>query len=167
MKVMSKKIRKNIQYALLLLCILIFWGYGIYYGQFIEENYQSVSIRIHGEGVTSRIIERALENEVMKNAKDIPAVTAWNCLAEQQVENAVLSTTAKTRLLEVCGDMKQVYPKELVNGVIPVKGDSNGCLIDKNTAYEIFRTSEVIGNILTYQEKEYYIRGIIDAQEGL
>lgn len=147
--------------------MLIFWGNGMYYGQFIKNNYQSVSIRIHGEGVPLRIIERAVDNEVMKNTSRIPTITAWNCLIEQQVKNTVLSTSAKTRLLEVCGDMRQVYPMELVRGIIPIKDDSNGCLVDNNTAYELFQSLDVIGNILTYQGKEYCIRGIINTQERL
>ncbi len=167
MKVTSSKIKSNIRYTVILLTTLIFWGSGMYYGQFIKNNYQSVSIRIHGEGVPLRTIERAVDNEVMKDANRIPTVTAWNCLIDQQVKNTVLSTTAKTRLLEVCGDMSQVYPMELVSGIIPVKDDSNGCLLDRNTAYELFQSSDVIGNILTYQEKEYCIRGIIDTEERL
>jgi hypothetical protein len=152
---------------ILSLAVFIIWGSGIYYGQYIKENYQSVSIRMKSDEVTKHMLLRALENEKEKGAKEIPGITAWNRLEDQVIENQELYTKSKVHLIEVYGDVKQVYPIELTSGSIPASDDYQGCLIDDNSAYELFHTSDAVGNFLTYQNKRYCIRGIIISQDSL
>ncbi len=166
MKAMDRMTKKKILYAILSAVVLLFWGSGIYYGQYIKDCYQSVSIRLDGEeAVTKRALMRALENEAVKNTKLIPLVTAWNCLNEQQVENEELAVKTKVRLLEVSGDMNQVYPMRMKRGAVTHEEDYKGCLIDETTAYELFKTTDSVGNLITYRDKEYCIRGIIKTKE--
>lgn len=167
MKTRSRKIKKNLFITMFSLATLIIWGCGIYYGQFIKENYQSVSVRIHGNKITKRALIRALENEKTKKTKQIPAVTLWNCLEDQKVENKELATVIKTRMIELSGDMNQVYPLELVQGTIPIDEDGTGCLVDEDTAYELFKNVNAVGNFIIYQHKKYCIRGILKTSEPI
>jgi len=143
------------------------WGSGIYYGQYIEENYQSVSVRMKGVTVAKQVLLRALENEEKKGTADIPSITAWNRSEKQTLKNEELATKASARIIEVYGDMKQVYPMTLTEGTLPYSEDYEGCVIDENSAYELFRTSSATGNFITYQNKKYCIRGVIKAEEPM
>jgi hypothetical protein len=144
---------------------LMIWGSGIYYGQYVTEYYQSVSIRIKEGKVTKKAILRALENESVKGTKKIPSVTAWNRMEGENIENRGLSTSILVNVIEVYGDMKQAYPMELIEGSLLNTDDYQGCIIDEEVAYELYRTRNVIGNSITYENKQYNIRGIMKSME--
>lgn len=162
---MIRKIKKKIFYILLSLTALLIWGSGIYYGQYINDYYQSVGVRIKDDKVTKKVILRALENESKKGTKKIPLVTAWNRIEGEVIGNRELSTNTSINLIEVYGDIKQVYPMELMEGSLLNPDDYEGCVIDETVAYQLFRTREVVGNFITYMNKQYYIRGIIKSME--
>jgi hypothetical protein len=160
--------KKKIGFLILLsLAVFVIWGSGIYYGQYINENYQSVSIRMKKDEVTKHVLIRAMENEMEKGTKDIPEITAWDRQEEAVIENQELYTKSKVHLIEVYGDIKQVYPMELTSGSIPAADDYRGCLIDENSAYELFHTSDAVGAFLSYQNKRYCIRGIVKSPDSL
>lgn len=56
---------------------------------------------------------------------------------------------------------------KFISGSLPNPEDYEGCVIDENVAYELFGTSRVVGNFLTYQGKKYCIRGIIISKEPI
>jgi len=140
------------------------WGSGIYYGQYLKDYYQSVSIRIDEQGVTKSSLKRALEYESEKGEPDVPVITAWNLIEKQIIVNKESGTSSSLRLIEVYGDMRQVYPMELIIGNIPDVEDAAGCLIDEHTAYQIFGTTDAAGCMLDVSNKQYYIRGVIKSR---
>ena len=164
----SKIPKKLIIVVLLSIAALGIWGSGIYYGQYLKDNYQSVSVRLEEKNqVTKKSLLSALENEKIKSTADIPVITAWNSLTDRQVKNDEIGTVTSVRLLEIYGDVRQVYPIELTGGSILVNEDYNGCLIDEKTAYELFKTTAATGCFITYENKLYCIRGVIKAPEPM
>ncbi len=141
------------------------WGSGIYYGQYVKEYYQEVSIRMGEAGVSEEKFMSALQYEEVKNPKNIPRISAWNRLEEQTIENGTLATSYKSQLIEVSGDIRQVYPMKLAKGNILTPEDYEGCMIDQEMAYKLFGAVDAVGNTVTYQNKQYYIRGIIKSPE--
>ncbi|WP_313134043.1 ABC transporter permease [Anaerocolumna sp.] len=160
-----KKVKKRLFFILLSLAALIIWGSGIYYGQYINEHYQSVSIRMKEEKVSEQALRTALKYEEIKNPENIPHISAWNHLEEQIIENKVLAVSYKARLIEVYGDIKQVYPMKLTKGNLLTPDDYEGCMIDQGAAYKLFGSIDPVGNVITYKNKQYYIRGIIKSPE--
>lgn len=162
---MTSRMRKKLFIILLSLAALIIWGSGIYYGQYIKEHYQSVSIRMKGDTVSEQEFIAALEYEEVKNSTQIPHISAWNCLEKQVIENKELALSYKTQLIEVYGDIKQVYPMRLTKGSLLTSEDYEGCMIDQEVAYKLFGTVDSVGNVITYKDKQYYIRGIIESPD--
>lgn len=160
-----KVFKKRPLIILLSLAALILWGSGIYYGQYIKEHYQSVSIRMKEDRISEQKIITALKYEEIKSSKSIPSISAWNRLEEQIITNKELAITYKTQLIEVYGDIKQVYPMRLTSGNLLTAKDYEGCMIDQSVAYKLFGTVDPVGNIITYKNKQYYIRGIIKSPE--
>ncbi|WP_281532944.1 hypothetical protein, partial [Anaerocolumna aminovalerica] len=111
-----KVFKKRPLIILLSLAALILWGSGIYYGQYIKEHYQSVSIRMKEDRISEQKIITALKYEEIKSSKSIPSISAWNRLEEQIITSKELAITYKTQLIEVYGDIKQVYPMRLTSG---------------------------------------------------
>jgi hypothetical protein len=61
--------------------------------------------------------------------------------------------------------MNQIMPIQLVRGSMITSEDDNGCMIDENAAYRLFRTRDAVGRYLTYQDQSYCIRGVIHAKQ--
>lgn len=154
----------------LLLSIFLFaaisflWGNAIYDGQLIRCHYPSVSVRLDQEKITKRSLLQAIDREREKGSSSLQSISAWNMLNKQTISNDELNTQVKVNLITSFGDMNTVYPVELAEGSIPAMDDYAGCLIDLKTSYALFRTAHPIGNRLTFEEKSYCIRGIIDTE---
>jgi hypothetical protein len=117
------------------------------------------------ERVSEQALRTAIEYEKVKNSIKIPHISAWNRLEEQIIENKVLAIAFKAQLIEVYGDIKQVYPMKLTKGNLLTPEDYEGCMIDQRVAYKLFGTVDPVGNAITYRNKQYYIRGIIKSPE--
>lgn len=162
-----RRMKKKPFIILLSLAALIIWGSGIYYGQYINEHYQSVSIQMKEDTVSEQKLMTALKYEEVKNSINIPHISAWNRLEEQTTTNKELGISYKTQLIEVYGDIRQVYPMKLTKGNLLTPEDYEGCMVDQEVAYKLFGTVDPVGNTITYKNKQYYIRGIIKSPESV
>lgn len=153
--------KKKLIYILLSLAALIIWGSGIYYGQYIKKYYQSVSIRLKQDGITAKELITGLQYEEIKNTGNTPSISAWNCLEEQMITSTELGRSYQSWLIEAYGDVGHVFPFQLTTGNLLTSNDYEGCILDEETAYQLFGTINPIGNSITYKDKLYYIRGII------
>lgn len=165
MKINNSNRKKILFFLFLFLLIFLLWGNSIYYGQFIETHYQSVSIRLKDSKVSQTLIQKIAEEEYKKDTSTLKRITAWNVTEQEPLVCDALGTKAKIRLIKVYGDMEQAYPIVLESGGIPVMGDEEGCLIDEETAYELFHTRNAVGGSVTVQQHHYRVRGILNSKE--
>lgn len=162
-----KKNKRGLFYILLSLAVFLIWGIGIYDSQYLKQFYPSVSVRMEKEKVTKKALIHAMQNEKEKKNYDIPLVAAWNRKKNQSIVNQKIGTKSKAALIEVYGDMKQVYPMEFIYGSTVNPEDFEGCLVDKTLAYQLFRTTDAVGNFIQVQNKQYCIRGVIRSEESV
>ncbi len=163
----SKIMNTKIVVFFLLLFSLVFslWGMSLFYESYIREHYASVSIRLKSEPVTAGVLLKANKNIRQGDDLSHRTISAWNCLENVKLECEELSSSAKVDLIEVLGDVTKVYPIELLQGNVISSGDTEGCLIDEATAYELFHTVNVLGNLLTYKDQRYSVRGVLKSSE--
>ncbi len=157
--------KRKLLYLLLSFAVLMVWGCGIYYGQYIKLNYTSVSVRMSEASVTKQDILTALEYEAIKGTKDIPLITAWIQIDNQRFEYPELATSVNLSVIEFWGDINQIMPLQLLTGSIITPEDNTGCVIDENAAYQLFRTKDAVGRYITYQDQSYCIRGVVRTKE--
>ena len=135
---------------------------------FFKSQYQAVSIRLlPGGEVTEQQIKNALKMEHDRNSDSIPELAIWEQYEKAEIKNESLGRSVKVKPVLVSGNMDLVVPFELVSGNLTYEEDSKGCVIDADTAYELFGTESADGNTVTYQNKTYYIRGVVKAAESL
>jgi hypothetical protein len=163
MKTSNINAKTKILFLFLFLIVFLLWGNSMYYGQYIEEHYQSVSIRMKTASVSKKMLDTTTKNE--QQTGELKEASAWNRVENIMVQCDELNTKAILQLIEVFGNMEAVYPIDLVYGSIPTPDDYEGCLIDEKTAYTLFHTTDVIGNQLSCVDRRYYIRGIIRSSE--
>lgn len=159
--------KKNISLFFLIALIIVSWGGCIYLQRYVVKNYDGISMRLEGIGVKQGDLEVALKQEQSKNADKSWRITAWNRGPRISIYNNKLNTTTKTRIITVFGDMAKVCPFQIKFGSFCYEKDTLGCVIDEKTAYDLFRDKDVVGNTITYESKQYVIRGVVKSKEQL
>lgn len=161
-----KKYIKWIPHSLIILSVITIWASSIYYNQVLKEQYSTISVRFHEDGVNVTNIERAKENEIVKD-NEVPKITAWNRTKESEVISESIGNKKKVSIYEVFGDCNDVCPMELIDGTYVDGSDFYGCIVDENTAYELFGTKYAVGNTLLAQGKTYYVRGVANVNRPI
>lgn len=157
----KQEIRNIIIFTTLMLAAFLLWGNGIYKQQYLRDNYESYSIRMKTEEITSQALSNALEAEQSSGIQQLPIVCAWNYVSDQNIKNEILETNARANLYEIYGEIKLASTDQLMRGYFPDTADYESCVISNTLAYELFRTDNVLGNIVKYQNKSYTIKGIV------
>ena len=106
-----------------------------------------------------------VETESKKDTPTLKRISAWNVTDQEPLECEALGTKSKVRLVKIYGEMEKAYPIVLVSGGVPAMGDEEGCLLDEATAYELFRTKKATGGIITVQQQNYRVRGVLRSKE--
>lgn len=128
---------------------------------YIQSQYTTVSARINPGGIKESGVMNATAMEKGRGSEKIPEITAWVQLNEAEIKNEVLDRTEKLRIILFAGDMKVTAPMSLIRGSYVCGEDKKGCVIDKASAFRLFGTEAAVGNTLFYQNRYYYIRGVI------
>lgn len=157
----NKRLKNKIICLTFMGIILFLWQDGYRCALIMKEHYTSIGVRYTKEGVELSSLIKARENEEEKESLNIPEMTAWNRLAQGELLNEVLNRSLAIPVFTVWGDMRQTAAMELLNGNYVWEEDKRGCLIDSVSAYELFGTINAVGNSVLYENKEYFIRGVI------
>jgi hypothetical protein len=156
------KQNKNIVILILLILITLwFTGSKILTAADLSNQYTAVSIRLKNGGITEKEIKEALKKEKERNSPSLPETAAWNRIAEAAVKNEYLGREQKVSVIIAAGDMKVTVPMTLISGNYVYPGDKKGCVLDSKTAYALFGTEYAVSNVVTYEKKNYILRGII------
>lgn len=198
------KIKNVVLMALALACYSV--GVMKYYE--LRENYQSVSVQLQGEGATKEQVKTLLEEEKEKygmeeeeegrdeqqkkqvsqrnKVKKIPEITAYEKEEHRKVSDTKFGKTKNVTKYLVYGGMNQILPIQIYSGNYVYENDYEGCMLDRDTAYALFGSLDVIGQqvvieekvinknaesnsnssqgeqVTTIKQREYYVRGILD-----
>lgn len=133
----------------------------------IKQQYTSVSVRFQKDGVTEETVKTALDKEKERGALDVPEVTAWIKPYETRVKNNSLNRSAVVRIQIVSGEMSLTAPMTLLYGNYAYREDKKGCVIDSRSAFLLYGTENAVGNNLSWDGKEYCIRGVVRTIDSL
>lgn len=178
----SKKGRLLFLLAVLLLLLLELFGHT----RNLKNKYTTVSVRFFTE--TSPDSESAaegggeekdsMENKKSKSGpagmeldvmlerknKDIEEVTAWKKAGTVTLAEEELGRSARAGLYLVRGNMETVIPAGLIAGSFCYEGDTDGCVIDRETAYGLFGTEKAAGCTISFRGRSYQVRGVANTQ---
>lgn len=130
--------------------------------------YQCVGVRILEEGgITKEKVLQIWEEEQKKEESNLCNLAAYSLKREVIVLEENWNRTQKVSCVIVYGDMNLVLTSPLTSGSAPIMGERNGCIIDEKTAYSLFGTTHVIGQVLLIENRHYYIRGLIKSENPI
>ncbi len=141
--------------------VIIFWIISIMNQTYISDYHGAVSLRYKEPILTGQEINNIIKDMILKDDNNIPEVTLWQRAEDIIITNEKRNTSLSIGLITVAGDMTKVYPDSMLYGGYLPRGDDVGCVIDRNTAYKLFNTENVVGLSISLNNKEYIVRGIM------
>lgn len=87
----------------------------------------------------------------------------WGEVNEQMIENPDFNRQHNTTVIYIRGKTELILNH---TGYLDTN-DENGCLIDEESAWQLFGDSDAIGRTITYDGKEYIIQGILEDIDSL
>ncbi len=106
-------------------------------------------------GISPKEALLCLKKEEEKEAPE--AFLFWREKKSQTIENTELSREGSFPVMEICGNSALLFPGE--NSLN--KEDTESCLIGDETAWKLFGDTNIIGKILIYGKKTYYVQGVL------
>lgn len=131
----------------------------------IVEYYPSVSAR-YAEGVlTSDIIASSVENLEHMDVPNEIELSFWGQKSDAKILYG--DSTAIADVMFYKGNAAAFFPTNFVKGTYPASADSFGCAISNQLAWTLFRSADVLGLGILYNDTEYTIRGVFDSGKDL
>ncbi len=158
--------KSSILYLLLIVITVSFTLNKLREAADIKDQYQSVSVRLHSDTITKSRLDQAVNKE-KEDKSSFLEVTPWTCIRGESISNPLLRRKQKLSVIIVSGNMQIVAPMKLSSGNYVSGDDKNGCVLDTKTSYELFGTINATGSLITYQDKEYLVRGIVKTRDPL
>lgn len=120
------------------------------------------------EDDVSTLLTPCTEEDLSALAVSYPEAT-W--AAFQQTESQIItggvegSRNSKVSMLLFQGMSDCIARFPMVAGRMPAYGENNVCALDKNTAYKLFSSVDVVGSNVNYDGSDWMIVGILDIDE--
>jgi len=154
-----RAIKKHISTIVLIILILICLGISILYSQ-QGGTYDNVQMFYQGSGAISGSV--AIDMEKTESKEDVQVnYTLWGEIKGESVLYPELYRTANVTAMVISGESRLI----LGSSWNLTANDKTGCLIDKTTAYALFGDTEVVGQVIQFDNKEYTIRGLVEKAE--
>lgn len=139
--------------------------------QSLLNQYQTVSLRLDKGVLAQEIfgVEKSQEANCQtlfaRQKTGLPEEEIFQVTAWKQEENTVLTDgelgrRATALFIKVWGAMEDVLPAEMIAGSFCMPEDEKGCVLDEETAYQLFGTAKAVGNRVFIEGKTFIIRGV-------
>ena len=211
---MSRESMWKIKNVVLILLAIACYIIGVMKYYELRENYQSVSVQLQGEPATKEQVKTLLEEEKEKygmeeekeegrekqqeeqvsrlnRVKKVPEITAYEKEEHMKVSDTKFGKDKNVTKYLVYGGMNQILPVQIYSGNYVYESDYEGCMLDRDTAYALFGSLDIIGQqvvidekiinkntesdssssqggeVTTIKQREYYVRGILDTSHPI
>ncbi len=161
-KIAFQRDHKKLIWRLILLSIgVICWIAAILNQAYLSDYHGAVSVRYEEPSITLQEIDHMIEGMISKEAHNIPEVTLWQRNEGSILTNEERNASVRIGLITVAGDMTKVYPDAMLYGGALSENDATGCVIDRNTAYQLFNSENAVGLTINLNNENYTVCGIM------
>ena len=142
---------KHIVRIILIFALIMCWGISLGYANNIGSENKTLNFYFENENYNTEIIKS------IKEADPELAIVGWAEEALQSANNPDLGKTASDLdVLTIKGSSNL-----LVKGSNLFADDLEGCLIDSDTSYKLFGSSNCVGREIVYNDRTLIVRGIL------
>lgn len=114
------------------------------------------------EMITREQVQDFWKEASPETQREVQDIVLFRSKSGKEIFNPNLNRTVKGEVIEVAGNMNLIMPGSLMMGSFVSDSDDRGCVISRKTAEELYSSYEVLGNVVRMENKNYYIRGILD-----
>lgn len=160
---MSEVVRRAGMALLLLILGIVSWRTAFSLEKEAARIPSSVSMRYSGPGLPLDTLE-----EISRSQERQEEGTAFSACA--QFDDQKLSAAdrqASASVLTFYGEIGRICTLSCIQGELPSASDLSGCALDADTAYQLWGSSEVVGETLRWEEREYTVRAVFSAPAGM
>lgn len=143
----------------LLLSMLCAWSFALAASSQLERT-GNISV-LHCDTISFSQLAHMRERE--KRTEVSLDFTAWKQINYENLESLELGKTVFVDAIAFSGQPEMIFPQ--AGGLSPQ--DLRGCIIDKQTSYQLFGDDNALGGTIVYDGREYFVRNIISAPKGL
>lgn len=148
--------KKRIINIFLLVCMIMCLGLSIGYYNKLNDKRTVTNFYLEDQQFTIETFNNIKGNKNSKNS-----YTAWKEYNNVVISNNELRKDSDVKCLIIAGNSSLVVESKKML----FDDDEIGCLIDKETAYDLFGSEKVEGNEIIYNNKKLKIRGIHNGEE--
>lgn len=147
---------KHIVRIILIFALIMCWGISLGFANNIGSENKTLNFYFENENYDTEIIK------AIKEADPELAVVGWAEEALQSANNPDLGKTASdldVLIIKGASDL-------LVKGSNLFADDLEGCLIDSDTSYKLFGSSNCVGREIVYNDRTLIVRGILKGSKA-
>lgn len=127
-----------------------------------KDSFNMVGVRFRDKVINTDDLESILEND--ENASYIKYVL-WNEDKNKEITTNETGGSITADVVTIGGDFSAA-PLSLKSGMGFSDDDYEGCILDKESAWDLWKSYDVIGNTVVIDENIYYVRGIAKKIDG-
>ena len=147
---------KHIVRIILMFALIMCWGISLGYANNIESNNKTLNFYFENDKYNLELV-----NSIKESEKEL-AVVGWAEESLQSATNLDLGKSAsELNVLAIKGSSNL-----LVKGSNLFADDLEGCLIDNDTSYKLFGSSNCIGREIVYNDRTLVVRGILKGSKS-
>ena len=147
---------KHIVRIILMFALIMCWGIALGYANNIEGNNKTLNFYFENDNYNLELV-----NSIKEAEKEL-SVVGW---AEESLQSAtnpdLRKSASELNVLAIKGSSNL-----LVNGSNLFADDLEGCLIDNDTSYKLFGSSNCIGREIVYNDRTLVVRGILKGSKS-
>lgn len=147
---------KHILRIILMFALIMCWGISLGYANNIGSNNKTLNFYFENDNYNLELV-----NTIKESEKEL-SVVGWAEESLQSASNPDLGKDAdKLNVLAIKGSSNL-----LVDGSNLFADDLEGCLIDNDTSYKLFGSSNCIGREIVYNDRTLVVRGILKGSKS-
>lgn len=162
---MMRGSRRIVSYIGIAFVTLLAWSIGLTNAQSIQQLTDIVELRYDTNALTGQHIKAVQKGEGESKEPLLTDFLAWRQVGGKKFENQELNKRIEGDVVEVYGNTALFIPAGRVNGQMIDEGNHEGVIVTEAIAQSLWGSLEVIGKTLTLEEKNYSVRGILEADE--
>jgi hypothetical protein len=139
----------------------------MYYLQYTQNNLGTVSVRYDKASISPKQIEQIISSLNKDHKTGLQGITLWNRLNKETIESKITELPVNVNVIEVYGDMSCILPINFLNGNYVYKDDEEGCVLDAETSFKLFGTTNAVNNTVIWKDKKYTVRGVAAARDTM
>ena len=147
---------KHIIKIILIFTLIMCWGISLGYANNIGSENKTLNFYFENENYNTEIIKS------IKEADPELAIVGWAEEALQSANNPDLGKTASDLDVLIIKGSSNL----LVKGSNLFTDDLEGCLIDSDTSYKLFGSSNCVGREIVYNDRTLIVRGILKGSKA-